>query len=396
MSEPAPLRLAIVGADALTLALAKVAVERADLEIICVTDQASALEPQLSELQRAVARTAKPRDDWEALLDPGYVDGVLVARGNDSERRSEQLRKFAQVAVPVLFSHPAVDDSLLLYELDMIRQDTGAIVVPALGDRLHPLMRGLIAQLKAGTSGLGTLQQCTFERPLADRGKSAVLRQFAIDVDLLRQFCGELNQVSAMAAANDDSAYAHLMVQLNGAEQRLARWSVLSAEPGSTPSAKLTLVGSQGQAVVEMPPEDRAWTVSGIDPSSLEQWASWNRAECILNQFVGQLRQQPAESAGADLLDAARAMELTETIGRSLRRRRTIDLHFEEHSEENTFKSTMAAGGCLLLMLGLVALPILAIMAKAGLPGVGLWPWLMAAAFGVFVLLQLLTFAFRK
>lgn len=396
MTEPSPLRLAIVGADALTLALARLVLDRTDVEIICVTDQGSAIEPHLSELQRAVARSAKARDDWEALLDPGYVDGVLIARGNDTERRSDQLRKFAQVAVPVLCSHPVVDDALLMYELDMIRQDTSAVIVPALTDRQHPVIQTLVANLVAGASNLGTVQQCNFERPLTNRDKPSVLHQFAVDVDLLRQFCGELNQVSAMAAANDDAAYGNLMVQLNGPQQRIGRWSVLPVDPGTRPAARLTIVGSQRQAVVEMPSDDRLWSVSGLELAGIGQPLDWNRHASLLQRFVGQVRRKPPEADAADLLDAARALELTETIGRSLRRRRTIDLHFEEHSEENTFRSTMAAGGCLLLMLGLVALPILGIAAKAGIPGVGLWPWLMAGAFGLFVLLQLLTLTFRK
>jgi len=396
LSEQAPIKLAIVGADATTLALAKTAANRADVEIICLTDRASASDPQLADEQWSIASSAKSRDDWESLLDPGYVDGVLVARGNDDERRADQLRKFAQVAVPVLFSHPVVDDALLLYELDMIRRDTGSILIPVLADRQHPLVRTIGSEIHSGTSNFGKLNQCIFERPLVDRSKPAVLRQFAIDADLLRYLCGELSQVSAMAATNDDAAYGHLIVQLNGSNQKIARWSVLPADQGAKPVAKLTIVGADGQAVIEMPPEDRSWLMTGIELSDQKLPINWDRHEQQLQQFIQVLRRQPPEPDAADLLDAARAMELSGTIGRSLTRRRTIDLTFEEHSEENTFKSTMAAGGCLLLMLGLVALPVLAIMAKAGIPGIGLWPWLMAGAFGLFVILQLLTLAFRK
>jgi hypothetical protein len=231
---------------------------------------------------------------------------------------------------------------------------------------------------------------------MVDRSKPAVLRQFALDADLLRCVCGEMNQVSAMAATNDDATYGHLIVQLNGSSQKTARWSVLPADQSTMPAARLTIIGMDRQAVIEMPPDDRSWSLTGIEFPGQHQPFAWNRHEQILHQFLQMLRRAPSETIAPDLLDSARAMELTGTIGRSLTRRRTIDLTFEEHSEENTFKSTMAAGGCLLLMLGLVALPILAIMAKAGMPGIGLWPWLMAGAFGLFVFMQLLTLAFRK
>jgi predicted dehydrogenase len=396
LSEAVPFRLAILGADATTLALAKVVSSRTDLEITHLCDPSSAMDTRIAELLAAAAREAKPRKDWEALLDPGVVDGVLIAHGNDDERRSDQLRKFAQAAVPALISHPVVGDALLLYELDMIRRDTGAIIVPALADRQHPLIRGMISRIHAETGGLGVIHQCTIERYLTDRSKHAVLQQFAIDVDLLRLLCGELNQVNAMAAANEDAAYRNLIVQLSGSNQIAARWSVLSADRGASPTAKLTIVGGDRQVIVEMSPDDRSWSLAGMDLPEQEQPSTWDRHESILQRFLQEVQHRPATPDAADLLDAARAMELAGTIGRSLARRRTIDLYFEEHSEENTFKNTMAAGGCLLLMLGLFALPILAIMARAGVPGIGLWPWIMAGAFGLFVILQLLTLAFRK
>ena len=42
-------------------------------------------------------------------------------------------------------------------------------------------------------------------------------------------------------------------------------------------------------------------------------------------------------------------MELSEAVVRSLRRGRTIDLHYEAISEEASFKSIMTSTGCMIL-----------------------------------------------
>lgn len=93
-----------------------------------------------------------------------------------------------------------------------------------------------------------------------------------------------------------------------------------------------------------------------------------------------------------DLRDGTRAMELTEAVGRSLQRARTVELAYEDPSELSTFKSVMTGLGCGLLFACLVVLPV----ALAG-PALGIgWTiylaWAIPPALVVFVLLQLLRF----
>ncbi len=60
--------------------------------------------------------------------------------------------------------------------------------------------------------------------------------------------------------------------------------------------------------------------------------------------------------------DACRSVELSDSVESSYRRGKTISLYHEQHSEEETFKSMMAAGGCLALLLTLVAFPLLVLL----------------------------------
>ena len=89
-------------------------------------------------------------------------------------------------------------------------------------------------------------------------------------------------------------------------------------------------------------------------------------------------------------------MELVEATVRSLRRGRTVDLHYEPISEESSFKSVMTSTGCMLLVGSLFAV----LLALSG-PPLGL-NWTIYIAYVIppilviFVVMQILRFAFGR
>ena len=89
-------------------------------------------------------------------------------------------------------------------------------------------------------------------------------------------------------------------------------------------------------------------------------------------------------------------MELAEATARSLRRGRTVDLHYEPISEEANFKSVMTSTGCMILIGALVAV----LFALSG-PPLG-FNWTIYIAYLIppvlvsFIVLQTLRFAVRK
>ena len=89
-------------------------------------------------------------------------------------------------------------------------------------------------------------------------------------------------------------------------------------------------------------------------------------------------------------------MELSEATARSLRKGRTVDLHYEAISEEASFKSVMTSTGCMLIIGALLIIPL----ALAG-PPLGL-NWTIYIAYVIppvlvlFIILQTLRFAVRK
>jgi myo-inositol 2-dehydrogenase/D-chiro-inositol 1-dehydrogenase len=124
----------------------------------------------------------------------------------------------------------------------------------------------------------------------------------------------------------------------------------------------------------------------------------WDPRGAIMRTLLASLEQRGQENRrgpGPDLDDGTRAMELSEAVVRSLRRGRTIDLHYEAISEEASFKSIMTSTGCMILLGILLLLPV----ALAG-PALGLnWTvylaWLIPPVLVAFAVLQVLRYGIR-
>lgn len=380
------IRIALLGADAATPALAQAILESEVFELVGVCE--------LDEAPLALAAQVRTFDVWEALLDTVAVDAVVVARAQDQDRRAEQLRKFIQTGVPLLVSHPVVDSMLVYYELDMIRRETGGVVVPHLAERRHPAIRSLAEMLREGPqSPIGKIEQLVVERCVVAASKAGVAGQFARDVDLVRALAGEMTRLGALAAGSGELAYASLGVHMSGPQGVVARWSVVPSRTDS--SGRLTLLGAHGQAALEMPLHGQPWTIglTTQGPTRSQPFEAWSPAVASLDQLARAMRGERPEP---DWVDASRSVELAETIDRSLHKGRTIDLHFEEYTEQGTFKGTMASVGCGLLVLAMLLLGAVAIGEQMGAPQVRWWPYFLAGALGLFLLLQLLLFVFRR
>ena len=153
-------------------------------------------------------------------------------------------------------------------------------------------------------------------------------------------------------------------------------------------SARLILVGTKGRAVLDMH-SDRPWSLQTEWQGEINQQAfpDWEPAAVVLDQFVAAVEGSESRPTWTD---AAQAMELADAVERSLRRGRTIELHFEEHTEQGSFKGVMAAAGCLLLMLGLGLTVAGALIGGFKFRVADYWAHGLLVALVVFLLLQTL------
>ena len=394
------MRLALLGLDQTTLALAKAAQASGRDELVLFCD--------VTEDERAALLSVAIRPQpWELLLTGtagrlSPCDAVLVSRDSaDDERRLEQLRKLVQTPLPMVLSHPVHESMLAYYELDMIRRDTGCLMTPALAARLHPLAVRLHALIQAGeASDLGPVEQLVFERALAGRGKTAVVEQFARDVDLLRFLGGEVSQLGAMGpagttAAGEPAAFTHLNVQMAAEQNRVMRWWVVP--PDDLNGAKLTVTGQRAKAILTMPSHHGDWRLevrTGDEPAVYDS-PDWDPHAALLDELRSSLN---APHPASRWPVAARAIELAETIDRSLAKGRMIDLYEQEYSSASTFKVIMSGVGCALLLLCLAGMVVGALAANllkhAGFARAaqiaGAVPYVFLGVFVLFLALQFL------
>lgn len=378
------MRFALLGVDADTWQLVEHIAHSTDhtLELACVL-------PDEAQRIQALFPQARIAAEWESLLTTD-ADGIIVSRNPQQDLRADQLRKLMQGDTPLIVSHPAHESMLICYELDMIRQERSCRVLSYTSARFSPAYQRLKQLAQGGPeSPLGELEQVIVERGLTDRDPEQVRAAFARDMDLARPFAGELTRLAALAPSSEPSGYANLGVQLSGPGGALVRWSI-AAEP--TAGVRLMLVGSRGRATLSLREESSTarveWTTefeSGADELSTDG------AGVALQRFAELVS---GADTHPDWVDACRAVELADSIQRSLEKGRTVELHYEDYTEAGTFKGTMTSLGCGLLWASSLVLVLGVVAAGFRLPLADYWPYLLLLVLGGFLLLQLLQFAF--
>jgi predicted dehydrogenase len=302
------MKLGLLGIDHQIAVIVAAARRRGDdITLVCDVAADSPHAALLDGLPRA--------DSWEALVDPRSTDAVLVGGDGWNELRADGVRKLVQAGRTLVLSQPLELSMLWAYELDMIRKDSGARLIPVLPDRLQPFLTRLKEAIEAGLAGagaLGPLETIECQRRLRDRSRDSVLGQFARDADLLRVLVGDPRRLSTLAGGETDAAWGTLAVGLTGAANLPVRWRVAR---GESPGLSISLVGGSGSLTVDIPDDDRAeWTLTS-EPGGRIERAAFDRAATILGLLDN------ASFAGTTITpaawdDAARAIELAESVPR--------------------------------------------------------------------------------
>ncbi len=339
--------------------------------------------PDFEELRELVPQ---PRDLDDALATAG-VEAVVV--GGDGELRAEALRRVAAAGLPAICLHPPGPDSEAYYQVALSRTETGAVIVPDLPLRLHPGVESLRRALER--DDLGPFRGLRHEVPAdGDLARFA----FARAVDVVRSLLGEIEALTATGDPPGVNPTESLVVQLRGPLSRRAEIR-LERAPGAP--ARLVLVGGSGSLALEYLPDllgpARLIRRGPAGEESVTDLDAWDPREAILGVLTMSLARREAHP---DLNDGTRAMELAEAAVRSLRRGRTVDLHYEEISEEGTFKSVMTSFGCLILLGVMAALPAALVGPAIGIPETLYIAYAIPPLLVGFFLLQLLRLGLRK
>jgi myo-inositol 2-dehydrogenase/D-chiro-inositol 1-dehydrogenase len=329
------------------------------------------------------------RDLDDALATAG-IEAIIV--GGEPEFRAEGLRRAAAAGLPVICLHPPGPNADPYYQIALSHQETGALVIPDLPARLHPGFRVIAGAVER--NDVGAYRELRYEVPIAMRGADLAVECFPKVVDAVRGILGEIEATTATGDPPGDRPTERLVVQLRGPRGRRAEVRLVAGEYGS---ARLAFTGELGSMTLEHDPSflgaSRMSYGSSGAPERIEEIAAWDPHGAILHVLEEARR---GERSHPDLRDGTRAMEVAEATVRSLARGRTIDLFYEEMSEEGNFKSLMTGVGCAMLLAGL-AIYCLALLGRA--LGFG-WSIYFARAIVpvlfLFLILQLFRYAIRK
>lgn len=404
------MKLGLLGGDRQTLAVAA-----AGLAVGDTIGPAIGLPQELPAALAAIEQ--QPAEQWQLLLEADRCDAVLVAIADWSDERAEQVRTLVQAGRPLLLNHPACLSMLWAYELDMILADSAAAVIPLLPARQHPLigmLRQFIEQSIAGGGPFGGLETLQLERRQADRSREGVLASLARDADLIRVLVGDPARLMALGSGSE-TAWATLAIGFTGPDQLPVRWQVAKA---ATDELTIELVCTTGRVRIDMPgdatgswrlsqtPDDAAQSLPLAYPSESPAFdPAAVMLETLRQQVAGAAEELADASIGpATWADAARTIELAETVPRSLAKGRAIDLHQEEFSELGTFRGTMASLGCGIIMAGLLLLFLATLVGgvaqaagwEFGERLASFWPYAILVTLLLFLTLQLLPLLLPK
>ena len=340
----------------------------------------------------ALAEVPIPRDLDDALARAG-VNVVIV--GGPIDSRGEALRRAAAEGLAIICLHPPGDDSEAYYQVVLSREETGAVIVPDLPLRLHPGVERMRRAL--ATNELGAFRVLRLEAPCIE-GKNLVREVFARTVDVVRALVGEIEALTATGDPPGVDPDLELVVQLRAHEGRRAE---LRAWCGPNEPGRLTLQGTIGSLTLEfentMEQPLRLIHREPQKPESVMRFEPWDPHSAIFSVLMASRRgHDVSQLPSPNIHDGTRAMELVEAAARSLRRGRTVDLHYEAISEESSFKSVMTSTGCMLLVGSLFAV----LLALSG-PPLGL-NWTIYIAYVIppilviFVVMQVFRFAVRR
>lgn len=333
--------------------------------------------PGFETLRQAGLNPKGTSDLEEVLADPA-VEAVIVA-GNPGDR-AVQLRRALQSERHVLCVHPADQAPDIAYEAAMIQTDTRQVLLPLLGDALHPGMAALADMLRPdgplGIIRLLTAEHSASEEVLLEANIPGGHRPALPGWDVLRRLAGDVMEVSAFALHEEVLPGAPLLLAGRTASGLVWQATFL---PGQAESLRrLTVLGSRGRAVLTLPshwPGQAALRWEADGGGGVQDWPEWEPWSALVETFeaaIGSPKCRPEPRPQGPGLggigprlgyptwqDEVRALELDDAARRSVERRRASALDYQEVSEAVGFKGTMTLVGCGLLW-GVLVLVILA------------------------------------
>lgn len=263
-------------------------------------------------------------DSAEHLLPESDLQVIVLALDDCDEilrltRAAVQADKHVAVILPDSGVFPA-----LAFELQLIQDESQMSVVPVSGRWQLRDASGLVHLVPQ------QIRQLSLSRTIAAVDQQSLTRAMRDGIDCLCAAGFAYSQVTVLDSTLPDGRLLRRLVTLGThaeAEVRL-------------PAATLTIAAAESAGV------DGEEFLSVVSAEGVEQ-----KYPVGVPDFLNWLSQACAERQVARemLGQCSVTLELMEAAAKSLRRRRTVDVHFDSGSERSLFKSQMTAIGCLVL-----------------------------------------------
>jgi myo-inositol 2-dehydrogenase/D-chiro-inositol 1-dehydrogenase len=334
--------------------------------------------PGAEVLARAGLRPTRIGDIEELLADPA-IEAVIVAGPLVS--RADQLRRALQSERHVLCVHPADRSPDIAYEAAMLQADSGVVLLPLLPEGLHPAVCRLAELARDGEPP----RLVEFERWSPDEligsgdveGRGRNLPGW----DVLRAIGGDIGEVFALAQSEEELAPGEPVIVVGRFVDGLI-WQTTYVPQQAESRWRLALVYRTGRAVLDFPdgwpgPAHLTYTDAQGQPRT-DHWPAIHPWMAVVEAF-----EQAVADPTAGVLrwqDEQRALEMDDGARRSIARRRSSTLEYQEATEEASFKGTMTLVGC-----GLLWVTVMLVILSPLQPKI---LWLVGPIFGVFLALQ--------
>jgi myo-inositol 2-dehydrogenase/D-chiro-inositol 1-dehydrogenase len=328
--------------------------------------------------------------ELDLALSDKALDAALIGGPNDL--RAEALRRVALMGLPSICLHPPGETADAYYQVALTPKETGAIVVPDMPFRLHPVFQAVAREIE-GIPG-ETITGVRMELALPP-GTDLAGQIFPRVVDGLTSVLGEIESVTARGAPSAVAPTRSLLVHLTD-KAGLTAEVRLSTEVAADEPAKLVFATDRRNLVwvfsSDLASPSRLTSNTGGEKELLAEFGAWAPRSAIIDELRQVMNGAPA---ALSLAEGMRSMELKEAVGRSLSRGRTVEMHYDEISELSSFKASMTSIGCGLVILCVVLYVLSRVGLALGFESSKYLAWVIVPLLCVFGLLQFLRFAAR-
>ena len=278
----------------------------------------------------------------DALL-AGDVDAVIVAI-DDLDESLRVVRAASQADRYVIVIPPALCSPAYSFELHLILDESQCGIMPL-------LPRTAITELPLAAVDLGldelTTRQLSLELSLTATSPLELRATVIRGLDYLSAAGFKFTQVTALESNAPDGSLISRLITLSAATtaEKPLPPGTLTIKPSGKPST-----AAERESVLQI-----SLNGGGVRTVTIAETAN------VVDRIVTVC--QSREICGKWMDAFSVTMELAEAVSKSLRRRRTVDVHFDSGSEKGVFKSQMTSLGCGVLtfmMLGMVAYLIVA------------------------------------